>query len=215
MVTFNGQKYNGALETTDQYLYRELFTKIKPGFFIECGALNGASISNCKILEDSLGWSGLNIEPSSAFNELILRRPKSINIRAALGSKDFETLDFNESTVNFATSSFDSELVGKTSSPNKIKTITYSYKTLIDMLNIKSVDFFSLDVEGYEVNVLEGMFGSYVLPSYIFIETHYSDKIAIQTNLDKLGYTKVSIFHLDELYKLKGRDGPSELPSFY
>jgi FkbM family methyltransferase len=213
-MIFNGQKYIGATETTDEFLFRELYSKIEPGFFIECGALNGVSISNCKILEDFLGWTGLNIEPSEAFNQLILNRPKAINIRAALGNKDFEILNFKEDTTNYAASSFNENLIQNSHIIKNSYIITYTYKTLVSILGIKKVDFFSLDVEGYEINVLNGMIGSDTLPSYIFIETHYSNKEDIYSILTNMGYVRVAFFHLDELFKLTGRNGPDNINGF-
>jgi FkbM family methyltransferase len=213
-MKFYGQTYNGAAESTDEFLFRELFSRIPRGFYIECGALNGLSISNCKLLDESLGWSGLNIEPTEAFNELIINRPRNINIKAALGDRDFDKVKFNESVTNLAASSFQVDMINKSYETKEINVVMYTYKTLLEILGISKVDFFSLDVEGYELNVIKGMFGSLALPTYFFIETHYSDKEKIYGLLDELGYERVAFFHLDELFKLRGRDGPSDINSF-
>ncbi len=37
--------------------------------------------------------------------------------------------------------------------------------------NIKNIDFFSLDVEGYEISVLNGFDIEKYLPTYVLIET--------------------------------------------
>lgn len=86
-MKFYGQLYKSALEKTDEFLYRQLYSKLETGFFIECGALNGVSISNCKVLEESLGWSGLNIEPSHAFDDLVVNRPNAINVKVHLDQR--------------------------------------------------------------------------------------------------------------------------------
>lgn len=212
-MKFNGQLYGGAKETTDSFLYTYLYSHMPPGFFIECGALNGASISNCKILEDYLGWSGLNIEPSFAFNELILNRPKSINIKAALGDVDYKIVKFNESATNYAVSSFNQ--INPEHNNNTVEVPIYTYKNLLSILGIKKVDFFSLDVEGFEINVLDGMIGSEALPTYLFIETHISDRDTLYKKLSQLGYERIAYFHIDELWKLPNRWGPTDVPSFY
>jgi FkbM family methyltransferase len=213
-MKFYGQKYNGAAESTDEFLYRVLYSRIPPGFFIECGGLNGTSISNCKILEECLSWRGLNIEPTSEFNVLVVNRPKSINIKAVIGNQDFEIVEFTECITNLAASSFDQNLINDAYEKKTIQVPMYTYKTLLELLNIQKVDFFSLDVEGFEIEVLKGMQGSIVLPTYIFIETHFSDKKLLYSKLSELGYERVAYFHLDELFKLTSRDGPTDIPSY-
>lgn len=68
--------------------------------------------------------------------------------------------------------------------------------TLTDLLikhNIKNIDFFSLDVEGYEVSVLNGLDFEVYRPAYILIETanrvEYQDKI--RSYMEEKNYTFV------------------------
>ncbi len=196
-----GQKISNSDQRTDEYMYYNHLQGISEGFFVECGALNGLSISNCLFLEEFLGWKGINIEPSQAFNELIRRRPNSINLRYALSDTDGDIIDFCEDTTNFARSTCIEQKTLSNHSINKIKVPTITWRTLVSWFAIEKVDFFSLDVEGMESKVLDGMKDASVLPEIILIEILNSNSDVLHQKLLELGYTRIDQFHIDAVYK--------------
>jgi len=73
----------------DVYLYENLFKDKQGGFFVECGAFDGRLESTCLVFEESMGWTGVNIEPvPHAFRQLIKNRPNCINLKYALSDTD-------------------------------------------------------------------------------------------------------------------------------
>ena len=75
----------------DKFLDEHVFKGYKNGVFVDVGAHDGISINNTLYFEQNYNWSGVNIEPIiSVYNKLIINRPKSININAAVCNDDGE-----------------------------------------------------------------------------------------------------------------------------
>lgn len=152
---------------------------IENGFFVEAGAMDGLFMSNTKILED-LGWQGLLIEPSKKAANLCKKNRKARVENCALVSKDYEGKTVMGDFL------FDGEYgVGAWSSITRHAYGFFSYgrpmgmttevvaKTLKDVLaehNIKKIDLLSLDVEGYELEVLKGTDLNEVDITFILVE---------------------------------------------
>jgi FkbM family methyltransferase len=79
--------------------------------------------------------------------------------------------------------------------PYKVPTTTY--KSFIEKNDIKKVDCFVLDVEGYELNVIEGMKGCAVLPNLFMIEYPH---IGLPNLTSKLDSVFPGIYRLDNVF---------------
>ena len=158
------------------------------GFFIEAGANDGISQSNTFLYEKEYGWNGLLIEPNpSKYIQCKNNRPNSIVENYALVSKnyeydfidgDFDHEDYNGSLMAMVLDEGDwCDDVMKESqrtrkeNQNIIKVPAITLDKLLEKHNIKKIDFFSLDVEGYEISVLNGFDIEKFLPTYMLIET--------------------------------------------
>jgi len=159
----------------------------KDGFYIECGANNGVDQSNTWYYEKKLGWSGILIEPQkNVFKELKKNRSKK-NFFENCALKSFTQSNFKVLYVD------PSDTLITRSSKNSsryVKKFTIKAKTLHSILQKYRapliIDFFSLDVEGDELNVLNGInFKKYIF-SNILIETMQFKKIKFF--LKKRGY---------------------------
>jgi FkbM family methyltransferase len=162
----------------NRILIDEYFRDIRDGFFIETGACDGIFQSNTYYLETELNWTGLLIEPNPTHvKECILNRPKSKVYDCALVSPNFE----KKSTVLYSiamagamgTVEDRGMWVNEQSIPDfydniPVRTLT----SILDEVNPHSIDFFSLDVEGYEHNVLLGLDFEKYKPKIIVVECH-------------------------------------------
>jgi len=169
------------------------FKNEKNGFFIEAGAYNGNAHSICKWFEDTLNWTGINIEPEPImFKSLIKNRPNCINLNCALSNE-------NSTAELLAPIKSDKVLIGhstiaehrkaefkKVSESYTVDTITYTW--LVENHKVNRVDLFVLDVEGHELEVLEDLITCDILPRVLAVETNKIPKEDILNLLSPLGY---------------------------
>jgi hypothetical protein len=185
------------------------FINYKNGFYIEMGAHDGIINSNTYYFEKNLNWRGVLIEPSHFYENLKKNRScKNIFHKTLCVPFNF---DKKISFIDMGPYSKVSELVEKDYynwHESKSKAVEHIYNKQIiesprtDNLNnlLKSsnapklIDFFSLDVEGSELNVLKGVdFNQYNF-QYLLIEI---------TDIDKGKYIKkIKNFLKEKSYKL-------------
>ncbi|XP_066973198.1 uncharacterized protein [Macrobrachium rosenbergii] len=152
-----------------------LFTNEPPGFFVEAGALDGEFLSNTLWLEQTHGWTGLLIEPDEAnFFHLQNKQRKSWLINACLSHDIFpkEVVHVTRTVregkesegipwyTRGSAHELNVEVVPETSLLALLSEETYSVaqcfplETLLLALNVSTVDFLSLDIQGREKDVL-------------------------------------------------------------
>jgi len=161
MKKYYGQE--GGKGEIDKILHEIIFPGKTDGFFIECGAYDGVDISTCKFFEE-IGWKGINIEPSpDIFKKLEKNRPNSINLNLAL-SDSCEIKRFvytNEAAAACGSLIKATDIFVQVCSATNSKILettveTTTYAKIIEKFNC-DVDLFVLDVEGHEMEVINGM----------------------------------------------------------
>jgi FkbM family methyltransferase len=184
----------------DQVLYERYFRdRGKPGVFVECGAFDGQTECTCKFFEESLGWSGVNVEPSPPiFERLVVNRPNSRNVNAALASRDgvatFHGIvhpEFGEQCTNGSLSHHPTHAAfiadaGWETRDYSVKTI--SWPALVAQAGLTQVDLLVLDVEGAELDVIAGMRGAALLPEVFCAEHGHLGVQALRDAIEPLGY---------------------------
>ncbi len=188
-------KYFGHIDNEGERFDKKLdtfFEKKEDGFFIELGANDGLEQSNTAFLEFYRGWTGLLIEPSpEAFAKCILNRPGSICKNVACVSSDYKD--------SFVTGDFDggmmSSIGGKrTGKSTRINVNAKPLEQLLQEIHPKEIDFMSLDVEGEELNVLQGMNLQVYRPHYILIEIYKDKYNSIMSFMDEHQYECIENF---------------------
>ncbi len=169
-----------------------ILSKIMPfkgGFFIEAGANDGINQSNTKYFEDRMGWEGILIEPTpSLYTDLVKNRPKSRCFSCALGSHSENGTYLNGDFDGHLMSSF----TGRLSRPNTVVVPVRSLQSILDECAVSRVNLFSLDTEGYELNILKGIDFSKVWIEYMFIEVYNSQYKELVSFLDSVGYDMIA-----------------------
>jgi len=152
------------------------------GFFVEVGAHDGYSDSNTYYLERIKKWKGVLIEPISGnYKACRIQRPNSMVFNAAVVAADYGkptismTFADRSSTVHGAFGDEAQESAHIQEGARFVKTHleVVPARTLKDILTetkVKEIDFFSLDVEGYECEALKGMDWDRHAPNYFLIE---------------------------------------------
>ncbi|XP_018011479.1 protein Star-like [Hyalella azteca] len=166
------------------------------GVFVECGAIDGQFLSNTLFLERFRSWTGLLIEPEPRnFKALKKRHRKALIANSCLSSKPHpsefvlrqawalsEILDFNNI-------SYDHETIGNGDVSYKIVQCFPFYFFLL-AANITAIDYFSLDIEGQELNVLKTIPWHRVDIKMISVEHKHvkEGKAAVNAHMAAAGY---------------------------
>jgi FkbM family methyltransferase len=168
----------GAQNNIDNIVL-DIFGKDK--FFVEAGGSDPEDQNNTSLLESN-GWKGLIVEPKTDFNLKYERmRKNSILENYVLVSNDHldETVEGD----------FNHYMMGGVVNIHNLPWTPKPYPCiqlhkLIKKHNINEVHFFSLDVEGYEKEVLNGINFDEVFFHLIVVENHI--KNGIKDNFDFL-----------------------------
>jgi len=202
-----------ALHEIDRKLERYL--DFDDGFFVEAGANDGYTQSNTYYLERFRGWRGVLVEPLPELAELCRReRPRSRVFCCALVSPDQDG-----TTVPMLSANLTSLVRGAQKSPqgdaehcrrgaavqqlevSEIEVPARTLTSVLDEVGPPPIDFFSLDVEGYERQVLDGLDLERYRPRYVLVEARFRDEIDRRLGTDYVAVDELS--HHDVLYAAK------------
>lgn len=205
-------RYYGQFDPpVDQFLHERYFMgRREPGVLIECGAFDGVTESSCKFFEETLGWTAYNLEPSARiYAALINNRPASNNINVALSNHE-GMAEFSDCSIpgyELCTNGSLKHLqqhrdwldsLQCTYSKSMVRTTTY--RRLMEQLNLNRVDLMVLDVEGHELEVLEGFAGASVLPKILCVEHGHLGVSAVRSAVERLGYSFDTVSHVNSFF---------------
>ena len=158
-----------------------LFGGKRNGFFVEAGALDGFYESNTYFLERARGWSGILVEPTPVYARSARReRTRSRVIQGALVPSDFAgdyvELRFGGSKTVIESAEAeawvaDAQREIALDAPEHV--YVAKARTLSAVLaeeRVSQIDLLSLDVEGFEPQVLAGLDLERHAPRHILVE---------------------------------------------
>ena len=178
----------------------EKYLNFSNGFFIELGAHDGITQSNTYYYEKNKNWRGVLIEPTPKLFKMCKKNRSNQNsyFCNACVSFDYDKDDVKLIFSNLKTTSID--LTTDEFRKNHLREPELNFfekqkhyfakaKTLnsilIDSKAPKVINFFSLDVEGAEFEVLNGIDFNKFIFRYIIIETDQFEKLKIFLNTKK------------------------------
>jgi FkbM family methyltransferase len=151
----------------------------RPGVFVEAGAFDGVFGSNTYYLERFRGWTGVLVEPlPRQYRRCLRERPNSRVFNCALVEDDSRpsvTLrceDQMSAVTDIPMRDVD-PLIAETWGLYDLAEIEVPARTLTSVLDeagIAAIDLLSLDVEGFEPEVLRGLDFERFRPAWLLIE---------------------------------------------
>ena len=140
----------------------EYFKSMQNGIFLEVGAADGVTISNTLFFERNRNWTGVLIEPNKdLYNSLVTVKRKSYSINACLSLN--EKID----VASFLPAEFLGGLEKSLAEEKMMGRINHEYPhikreevlciplySILKAIDMTHIHFFSLDVEGAEMDIL-------------------------------------------------------------
>lgn len=161
-----------AQNQEDVLLWR-MFNTVSKGFYVDVGAAHPEWESVTKAFYDR-GWSGINIDPNPYFYEHLNKvRIRDINICALVGNSSGErNLNIvGQSGLSTACSESTKLLAaGGHKITSIIKARIIQLDDIFKKNNIKEIHFLKIDVEGMEMEVLQGCSFLEFRPKVLVIE---------------------------------------------
>ena len=206
-----------ALHDLDRKIER--FIDRDGGFFVEAGANDGFQQSNTYYFERMRRWSGVLVEPiQDLFRTCRHRRRRSKVFNAALVSaacRDQSVLLHFAGLMSTVDNALGAATAAHVASGRQCQEIELGYEVRVPARTLTSIldeagaprefDLLSLDVEGFEAEVLLGLDLAKYRPRFMCIEVR--DGTAIEQVIGK-SYRQVSVLtelgsHRDILYAAK------------
>ena len=199
----------------DQIIYHNFFKAAQDGgVFLEIGADDGIDNSNTRFFEESLGWTGICIEPRpQAFSQLIKNR-KCICKQAAIGNErkrsSFLSISGYGKGLSGLIDHYDDRHVKRISremampiaKDSTAKTIEVEVIPIADLLtenSIHHIDFCSIDTEGSEYEIVQGIDFSKFHFNVLLIENNYRQN-DVQEHLARQGFKYVGRIGADDIF---------------
>lgn len=195
-------------------LILSIFLKHKKGFYVDIGANHPNKLNNTSLFYKR-GWRGINIEPNPQKIKLFYKKRKSdINLNIGISENDqiLNFYIFKEDTLStFSKNEYEKyEKMGHRVT-KIIKIQTYKLSSVLKKYIPKNteIDFFSIDTEGLDYQVLESNDWNLFKPKYVIIETLEYKKSGNGKKLNNFydkyfqekNYIKIADTYINTIYK--------------
>jgi FkbM family methyltransferase len=208
-----------AESNVDKLVHKTFFSEEQPGrVIIEVGAARPDFLSISAHFR-ALGWTVLAIEPNPAFCELHRQSGHEV-LQYACGDHDEDEVDFT--IVESLNSQYGGEKVtfesfsslgvkgdylklAKTCAviEKKIKVKLRKLDTILEVHapDLKEIDILAIDVEGWELQVMQGLSVNRYQPKVLIIENLFSDP-NYNTYMEDIGYSFWQTLFPNQVYVL-------------
>ena len=146
-----------------------IFKNKKRGFYLDVGCQHPVSNNNTYLLYKR-GWNGMNIDLDPKNIRLFnLERPDEINICKCVSS-DNSKKDLFFFHPGSPINSLEKKTTKDKSNFSLKKIKTFMLNSILEEHKIQDIDYFNLDVEGHEIDILKNFDIKYYKPKVISVE---------------------------------------------
>lgn len=185
-------------------IFYKQFKKGVKGFYVDIGAYHPFIHSNTYLFYLK-GWRGINIDANpGSMKEFKMRRPRDINLELGISDKNgystFYVLNEDSTMNTFSEANLQHHnMLQAVEKKKKIETRTL--ESVLDEYSeeFTEIDFFSIDVEGFDQVVLESNNWSKYRPKVIVVEMNSSDIHDVMTH-------EISLFLYKKEYKIVAKN---------
>nr|XP_022291785.1 uncharacterized protein LOC111103075 isoform X1 [Crassostrea virginica] len=130
----------------------------KKGFFVDIGAHDGQFLSNTLWLERQHDWTGLLIEANPELCQQIDKLKRHAwRLCACLSTTQKSVTFIKGGGVGGVIDHIDDHHIKMLDKKNKITVPCYSLEQVLSVIGVNHIDFYSLDVEGAEMAILQSL----------------------------------------------------------
>lgn len=176
-ITLLRQLLGSYSQHGEDLILTKLLKRTKNLFYIDVGANHPEKLSNTKYFYER-GSRGINIDANpELIKEFYVQRPEDINLNIGIapteGEMTFYVLDSNDLS-SFSKSSADENCVeynSKIRAQINVKTSPL-VKIIEEYATDKTIDFLSVDAEGFDLKVLQSNDWQKYRPRFVLVETN-------------------------------------------
>jgi FkbM family methyltransferase len=208
---WNRYIFNSYSQHGEDIILDDLLHNKKNGFYIDVGAYDPYRFSNTMRFYKR-GWKGINIEPNTVNWKLFeMYREKDVNLNIGIGKKEGVLTFYTMDPPTLSTFSQDQAIEYQ---KKGFQIVSKTKVQIIPLRNVikkyskgRKIDFLSVDVEGFEMEVLKSNDWKTNRPSIICIETanpntEGSEQLdTIRSFLEKQGYAFIMNHKDNAFYK--------------
>jgi FkbM family methyltransferase len=183
----------------DKWLNNHIFHNKKRGVFVDVGAHDGVYFSNTHFFEKVLDWTGICIEANKNIFQDLKNNRKCICLNVAADNvnseKMFTSIEGECNALNGLTEYYNDmhlkriELETGNVNVSEVQVECRRLEDIFTMYDIRHVDYMSIDTEGAEMAVLQGIDFDKVDIRIIGVEENYEhESILVREYLYSKGY---------------------------
>jgi FkbM family methyltransferase len=168
------QKYGPSRHSgyVEEWILKDFFKDRSDGVFVDVGANHHEQGSNTYYLENTMGWSGIAIEPQVKFAAGYRdHRPRTTFVPLFISNVSHEQATLYVNNTD-AVASYVREFTERWGEATPTTTTTSTLDDVLDGLKVGRVDFLSMDIELAEPQALAGFSIDRFKPSLVAIEAH-------------------------------------------
>ena len=214
---WNEQFYSqsGQDKIIKEFFFRDFDQSTSSGYFVEIGAYDGVTGSNCYHFEKFCNWEGVAIEPSFLqFQKLTKnRRCKVINKAIDKYERDIEFIEVLEgyTQMSYIQNKIYNNSEEVLKKDHRTKTKNQKIKTTLfnNIIEIKEINYLSIDTEGNELDILQSIDFDKFNIKVISVENNHPEDFSINKFLTKKNFNYFDNIGVDEIYYQKNHFTPN------